>query len=183
MGYCNGTIEEDMEDMEPCPSLFNKFGSCPLGANEFLGIKKGDPCDYATFKAFNKYNIGYLSKNEIPPELKDPQEYRDSHKQACEKTSGCKWISGAVKANVINKIPENRVISIVNKNPSSINCEMYSQSCGFKHKIETCEKKYEDSQTYLRSKSNKLDISYGINFGLFLAIVILIVVLILNKKK
>jgi len=31
-------------------------------------------------------------------------------------------------------------------------------------------KNYEDSQYSLRSKSNKLNLSYGINFGLFLAI-------------
>ena len=180
MGYCVGVIEEDME---VCPDDSERLGDCSLGADEFLDIKKGDPCDHAAFKAFHKYNISQQSKNKIPPELEDPQEYRESYKQSCEKTSGCKWISGAVKANVINNIPENRVISVVNKNPSSINCEMYSQSCGFKHKIETCEKNYEDSQNSLRSKRNTLNLSYGINFGLFLAIVILIVVLILNKKK
>ena len=181
MGYCTGVIEEDME---VCPGDSERFGDCSLGADEFLDIKKGDPCDHAAFKAFHKYNISQQSKNKSPPELEDPQEYRDSYKLACEKTSGCKWISGVVKAvSIAEQRVKNDVVSVVNKNPSSINCEMYSQTCGFKHKIETCEKNYEDTQSSLRSKSNKLNLSYGINFGLFLAIVILIVVLILNKKK
>ncbi len=180
MGYCAGTIKGDMEN---CPNA-KKFGECSFGSYELYNIKNGDACDHAIFRALQYYNILYQGfYKKLSPEMNDPNEYRKSFKRACENADGCKWIPGAVKADVTNKIPENGVISIVNKNPSSVNCEMYSQTCGFKGEIERCEKKYEDSQSSLRSKSNKLDISYGINFGLSLAIVILIVVLILNKKK
>lgn len=178
MGYCSGTIKGDMKGCSNDPEI---FGDCTLGASNLLGINKGDSCDHAIFRGFHMYNLHKKSKDKLSPELKNPDDYRKSYKKVCENALGCKWIPGAVKA--INNVHGNNVVSVVNKNPSSINCEKYSQTCGFKAEIESCEKKYEDSQSNLLRKSNKLDISYGINFGLSLAIVILIVVLILNKKK
>lgn len=173
MGYCTGTIEGNMEECSNDPET---FGECKLGESKLLDIHKGDPCDHVIFKGFYLYNTHKKSKNKLSPELKNPDDYRKSYKKVCENAIGCKWISGASKAINSAKVPENNIRNVVNRDPSSINSS-------FKEDIESCEKKYEDSQSNLRSKSNKLDISYGINFGLSLAIVILIIVLILNKKK
>ena len=131
-------------------SKCKKFGECQFGSSDFLNIKKGDACDHAIFRAFLVYNNMYQGfHKKLSPEMSDPNEYRGL-KRACENGDGCKWIPGAVKA--INNVPVNNVVSVVNKNPSSINCEKYSQTCGFKAEIESCEKKYEDSQSSLKTE-------------------------------